>query len=684
MKTIGENGEQILTVEDFQKTGEMMKEFYSIETEDELKLKNKNENEATRKSVEQVKESSRKEIEELDKKIIENKSNYEELSHAHEKLIQTKEELERLGIAKGSTEDVEKRIIRRMRAIKGNNTRWTNKQKNLNEIIQRKEEELQQKIKENEENLQKQIQKNAEKQKGFMTLDRLMTISVEMMRIENEIEKEQKLLQKRKEELESKERFTQNKKEMVKKVKNSKKIGKIYENANVEIEKTKKEVEDLEKNIEELKNLHKKYYEFKAKMNRINIKDNLEKKQELEKDGEETQNKWTEKISTDKNEKIVSKVENTEKEKIEEEEIISTEKRGEPVFGNKITRVSDPVRYHENKPIKITLGNTGSILYNGKEYEISTKTIREGLELTNKLKNGELSSKEVQEKLGTREIITNQLSENTFDRGTPIDFSVVLSIKELDIAQEEKENLINGYIINAVKSQAGEKINAGQKIEFKENGYNTYLRENINVTYDMKNLSKVPFFKTLFARNPLQNNLSGEEKEYFAKLANEATRYGLGKTVGQYKETFTNKILNIFRRNQKLLPSSNKMHSVNMENKYTMRNSMEPEFELAKYYNENLYGKINESEEEYDKAIKEAAKSLRKDKKFQEATELVELAKRTKVQHDIQKLQRNDKLNVKVSQTIIDRTNQIGKESGRTNNGVEENNSNREGFFEEK
>lgn len=254
-----------------------------------------------------------------------------------------------------------------------------------------------------------------------------------------------------------------------------------------------------------------------------------------------------------------------------------------------------PIGRPQQKPLEIVLGNKGTISYDGKQYPISTDIIRKGLYLNKEFANGQIKNDELVEMLDIDENILKRI--RLIDAKTPIDFTVCLAMNQLDIPIEERNTLMKGYIYNALKSQAESKKAKHQDLSFEEKLADEYKsRKDIKVTYDMDKLSKVPFWKTLFSINPLKENLTGEEKEEFAQLANKAYRYGLGKTVGQYKETFTNKVLNFFKGKHKLLPAPQEMNTVDTTNSKTIDKTTQKEQKVAKYYNEHIQPNIGDPE----------------------------------------------------------------------------------------
>lgn len=274
----------------------------------------------------------------------------------------------------------------------------------------------------------------------------------------------------------------------------------------------------------------------------------------------------------------------------------------------------------QQKPLEIVLENKGTISYDGKQYPISTDIIRKGLFLNKEFANGQIKNEELVEMLDIDENILKRIK--LIDANTPVDFTVCLAMNELDIPIEERNTLMKGYIYNALKSQAESKKAKHQDLSFEEKLVDEHRsHQDIKVTYDMNKLSKAPFWKTLFSRNPLKENLAGEEKEEFVQIANKANRYGLGKTVGQYQETFANKVLNFFKGKHKLLPAPQEMHTVDMTDSKTIDETTQEEQEVAGHYNEHIQPHIGDADkfiESLTKGVNEFGKDTPKGEELNE------------------------------------------------------------------
>ena len=227
-----------------------------------------------------------------------------------------------------------------------------------------------------------------------------------------------------------------------------------------------------------------------------------------------------------------------------------------------------------NKPLAIKIsGKEGIIGYDGHKYTISLDVIREGLRLNSLHMNGDTLDKDRLEMAGIT-YHTAELSEKiqAISDQTPVDFVVILGINNSQMTKNEKSHLIESYLSNVFKTQYDAKSDESSRNQYDIESLEKEWQD-ISVTYRIDEISKpLPFFKALKAaisKHPEEYDLTGQEKEELVEIANKANRYGLGKTIGQYKERkgLKEAFLGLFKGHQKLLPAPEKMHSIDMTTK---------------------------------------------------------------------------------------------------------------------
>ena len=395
-------------------------------------------------------------------------------------------------------------------------------------------------------------------------------------------------------------------------------------------EKLNQLTSEEEKAIEKFTKIEKK---FKRLCEKYEIKENIENEiqedienEEIKEDDEELTEedeeiKEDEEELTEENEEINNEYEDIPLEDLlnqqEKEEEKNTELPKEETIANaepeNIAVNNEKTEKNKNankkteetqQKIKIILGNNGIFQYYGKDYKIDFKTIKNGLLLN--------SSKEsiYEEETGfLRKYFSPEISEiiNNFNKKTeskaPIDYSVLLSIGNSVIPEEEKADLIKSYLKNAYIS-----LKQSMKEDVEDKWQN-----NLEIIYDMKNLSKISLFKTLFSKKPLNENLSLEEKAMFKNEANKAARFGMGKTIGKFKKGVKAKILEIF--GIKLLPEPSTMHTIDMKDDKTNANTTEFEQEAAEYYDKYNWQnkKLFKSEIEFRTEAEEITPEVKKE-----------------------------------------------------------------------
>ena len=281
------------------------------------------------------------------------------------------------------------------------------------------------------------------------------------------------------------------------------------------------------------------------------------------------------------------------------------------------------------------------------------------------------------------------------EKDSPIDFTVVTAIAQIKEKNIQSE-IIEAYLTNVMKSQFEKKLALKERLTVEEGLiYEDNQYAKMDIVYDMDDISKPrPFWKTLFSRNPEKDNLTGEEKQQLVEIGNKASRYGLGKTIGQYKYQETGikaKILNLFKKNRKLLPEPEKMHTVDMTTATKInrdgeeisvmanRDPLKVEWTAAKIYDKartneqnapKRYAVSNEREGQVGMLTEEEYHNLSEEQKSKLSIEEVKRDHRDFVK-DLRVAKENEMENTEVSnytdvekKQIENEVNDLGKEPG--------------------
>lgn len=363
------------------------------------------------------------------------------------------------------------------------------------------------------------------------------------------------------------------------------KLEEIENSANKALEKINDELKNASEKYKEmntkLDNWENKITEFAIRLNAIEALDGVSEHDQKEPEHESTSEP---KVPTKGDETPEPPVEHTE-----------------PEAGDEPPEPSSHSTIKEAKGIKITIGSTGTITYDGKEYPIDTKTIKEGLNLNrDNLKDYPEGVQDIIKGLG-------------IEKDTPLDMTVLHLINSVDIVKEQKDKLMIRYLTNVVKSQYEKKTQLHLETTDAEKMVNEHDYQPVEVIYDMNDISKpMPFWKVLFSRRPDKKFLTGEEKEFIAEIGNRANRYGIGKTIGQYQEPkgIGAKILGLFKKNRELLPEAKDMRTIDMSSKESIKETTQVEAKAAENYNKAIDNtfeynkethKVNVTEDKKDK-----------------------------------------------------------------------------------
>lgn len=193
----------------------------------------------------------------------------------------------------------------------------------------------------------------------------------------------------------------------------------------------------------------------------------------------------------------------------------------------------------ELENVEIIVGRKGKIVYNGKTYNIPTKTIKESVYM---------DSDEVIELLEENNLkVSKELEEYIKDgiQANTINQSVLAMISSADgMTEKDKITLLKTHLLDGIK--------AAKNLEPEK------TKNSLNLTYDQEDLSKVSLLRRIFRRE-----MNESEKYEILKKAKVAERYGIAKTTGIYKLNRKAKFINgIFRNKVEELPSADEIYEV--------------------------------------------------------------------------------------------------------------------------
>lgn len=189
---------------------------------------------------------------------------------------------------------------------------------------------------------------------------------------------------------------------------------------------------------------------------------------------------------------------------------------------------------------KIRIGRKGTIEYNGNKYEVSKEDIKYGVSLNS------FSDKDLEEYLRTEiDIRSDNCRRGVIDlvREGFLDMTIVHSIYATDLSKDQKKQLLQEHINKIQNSKASRNY------------------EGIDVEYDLKDLSKASIWERL-----RRKEINRKEKAILGEKIFKTERYGIAKATGEYKESWKEKILGIFRRKKAFpIPNRKDMETVAYE-----------------------------------------------------------------------------------------------------------------------
>ena len=166
---------------------------------------------------------------------------------------------------------------------------------------------------------------------------------------------------------------------------------------------------------------------------------------------------------------------------------------------------------------KVLIGKTARIRFDGKQYFVGKKSIKEGINLT----YAEVGK--ILEKTGFKKDDIVKLND-LIKEGT-IDSTVVNVIYNSKLEEDQKQDVMGRYIKDCYESAVN-----SQKTEGK-------------VHYDRENLSKTSLIDSI-----LRREITQDEKMNILGRAERAARYGIGKLEGEYKPDLRTRLVNLFTK----------------------------------------------------------------------------------------------------------------------------------------
>ena len=193
--------------------------------------------------------------------------------------------------------------------------------------------------------------------------------------------------------------------------------------------------------------------------------------------------------------------------------------QGSPTQGSPTQSNPAPIKSTLPSDVKIIIGRKGKITYEGKEYKINKKTIKDSLKLSETATEhmiGEIIKLNPNRAYIIQEGIKNKV----------IDSTVINSIYSSEMKTEEKKELLMQYIRDAANAMGGKDY-----------------KNNCNLTYDRKDLSKFNIFSRIFKKE-----INAQDKVEMLDRASIGERYAIAKQEGEYKPDKLSKFVAFFTR----------------------------------------------------------------------------------------------------------------------------------------
>lgn len=181
----------------------------------------------------------------------------------------------------------------------------------------------------------------------------------------------------------------------------------------------------------------------------------------------------------------------------------------------KIDDSQDNKTKEEKLEVKIEIGRTGKITFNGKEYKVGTNVIKKGLNLSEDKIIDILKQKLKYESPKVEDIIRKGIKQKI------IDSSVVNAITSSKMEKEDEYQVLSEYIADAINAEVGKEY-----------------KNNCNVTYNKEDLSKANFLTRI-----LKREINANEKVEMLHRAMVGERYATAISIGEYKPDLFSRIV---------------------------------------------------------------------------------------------------------------------------------------------
>ncbi len=255
-----------------------------------------------------------------------------------------------------------------------------------------------------------------------------------------------------------------------------------------------------------------------------------------------------------------------------EKEPIKPEEKPEPPKPG-----TSPVKPVEKPPItlpkqltyKVLIGKTARIRFDGKQYYVGKKAIKEGINLT----YAEVDK--LLEQTGFKKEDIAQL--NDLIKEGKIDSTVVNVIYNSKLENDQKQEVMGRYIKDCYES-----VMNNQKTEGK-------------VHYDRENLSKTSLIDSILRREVTQS-----EKMSILARAEKAARYGIGKLEGEYKPSLRTRLVNFLTKQ----PTQKQLTTGQLQQVAEEYNNLRDKDETGKIYQKDFKDEVKLSKSQLDEMRK--------------------------------------------------------------------------------
>lgn len=235
-------------------------------------------------------------------------------------------------------------------------------------------------------------------------------------------------------------------------------------------------------------------------------------------DGQELLHKYNLKGKSKENEEKIAG------EEIDEEEI-DEDGRNEEIDEDEV----DEDELKEKKS-EIHIGRKGIIIYDGKEYKISEKVIKKGIniDITNDAELERFIKEEIDIWFEDKMSNKSRTNMKNLIKESILDTTILKAISTSTMDNKEKCSIIEQYANNANNANKGKS-----------------KKYDLDITYHMKELSKTRFWDRMFKRD--KNILNEQEKVKILERGIKSERYGIGEITGEYKQSFSAKLINLLK-----------------------------------------------------------------------------------------------------------------------------------------